>query len=395
MGLLDRWRGVRDVAQGGPDTTFAIDAAAVPAAIFGLASYEDVISPVARISRAEAIQVPGVKRARDLVCGTLGGLPLRYLDARFDDSTNQLFQQPERDVPRSVTMTRLFEDLFFEGVGWWRITGFDYRGYPSQVVRLDPRSVDVRTDQRVYVSRNGRSQGTATEYVPDSELIRFYSPNDALLDAGARAIRTCLKLDAAAARSADEPMPTGMFTPAEGADPADEDNVVEILDAWAESRRTRRTAYVNAALNYQPLAWNPEQMQLSDARQHAVLEIARVCGVDPEDLGVSTTSRTYQNSVDRKQALIDFTLAGYINAVQDRLSMGDITPRGYLARFDFSGFIRSDEKTRMETYQIATQLGAYDLDEVRRREELPETVAPAPVPMPAPAPVPVPQKEIV
>jgi hypothetical protein len=36
-----------------------------------------------------------------------------------------------------------------------------------------------------------------------------------------------------------------------------------------------------------------EELQLADARNLAITEIARLCGVDPEDLEISTTSRTY------------------------------------------------------------------------------------------------------
>ena len=95
-------------------------------------------------------------------------------------------------MPRSVTMSRTFEDLLFEGVAWWRITEDAWTTYPNRVVRLDPRSVTVKKDQKVYVKRSGESQGTAEEWVPDDRLIRFDSPYDALLTAGARAIRTCL-----------------------------------------------------------------------------------------------------------------------------------------------------------------------------------------------------------
>jgi HK97 family phage portal protein len=353
-----------------PSHEFAVDADSVKPEFFGYFKYDDYSVVATRVDRRLAMQVPAVKRVRDIICTTIGGLPLRFLDKEFEEQRNSLLDQPERNIPRSVTMSRTLEDMLFEGNAWWRITEEAY-GWPSKVVRLDPRSVVVKEDNRVYVNRAGQQQGTAPEYVPDSQLIRFPSPNDALLIAGARAIRTCLMLETAAARYAQSPMPQGIFTPTEGADPAEDDRIQAMLDNWKSARQLSADAYVPAGLTYSPLSWNPSDLQLTEARQHAVLEIGRLCGVDGEDLGVSTTSRTYQNSVDRKQALIDFTLAGYINAVQDRLSMNDVTPRGYVSRFDYSGFLRSDESTRMTTYQTGLSLGVYDLDYVRQREELP------------------------
>lgn len=103
-------------------TRFAVDAQSIDPAVFGLASYTDAVSPAGRVSRASAIQVPAVKRARDLIAGTLASVPLQLVSADFDVSASPLLDQPERYVARSVTFTRLFEDLLFEGAAWWRIS---------------------------------------------------------------------------------------------------------------------------------------------------------------------------------------------------------------------------------------------------------------------------------
>jgi phage portal protein BeeE len=203
-------------------------------------------------------------------------------------------------------------------------------------------------------------------------MIQFTSPNPALLIHGARAIRACLTLDRVAAQHALGAPPIGIFTPAEGVDPGDEDVIQEYLDNFEAKRVTNAYAYVGAALKLQALGWSPEQLQMAEARQHAVLEVARLTGIDPEDLGVSTTSRTYQNGVQRRLDLIDLTLAPYGSAVEDRLTMRDVLPRGYSVHVDYSGFARADEKTRMETYWLGLQVGAYeDGNEVRAAENKP------------------------
>ena len=330
-----------------------------------------------RISRAEALSVPAVLRARNLVCGTLGTLPLHLHDASREVTPSGLLDQPEAGVPRSVTMAMLFEDLFFEGIAWWLVTRFTRTGYPETVERVEPSRVGVRTDGSVWID------GVR---VADSDVIRFDSPNPALLVSAARAIRTCLRLDAAASRYADEPLPSGYFEPREGADPADDDDIESLLNAWSNARQSRSTAYIPAALKYNTLQWSPADLQLADARQHAVLEIARAAGVDPEDLGVSTTSRTYANAETRRLDLLDFTLGAYVSAVQDRLSMGDVTPRGYYARFKFDGFLRSDTLTRYQAYDLGLKVGAIGKDEVRVLEDKPPLSPSQRETTPAPAP---------
>jgi hypothetical protein len=354
--LFDLLRGAPDplieaataVQSAGP--AFAITPADIPAAVFGLESYTETVAPTGKINRQSAMQVPAVKRCRDLIAGSIGSLPVVQLDANLNTVNNTLFEQPERDLPRSVTMTRTVEDILFEGVAWWKVTERAWNGYPTKVKRLEPGTVDVGKDGKVYTTRAGHT-GTTYEYVADKDLIRFDSPNSALLWAGARAIRAALALDAAALRHADGSPPIDYFTPAEGADPASDEDVVDLLTDWQTARRNRSTGYVPAALKYNVAGWDPEKLQLAEARQHAVLEIARAAGVDPEELGVSTTSRTYANQFDRRKAFTDFTLGAYMVAVQDRLSMPDVTPRGWYVRFNLDGFLRSDTLTRYQSYQ--------------------------------------------
>ena len=356
---------------------FAVDETSIDPAVFGIAAYAGggVGSGRApRIDRATAMQVPAVKRARDLVCASSGALRLRLrrvADGAYDNGSWSLFAQPERSVPRSVTMTRLFEDLLFEGIAWWDVTETGYHTYPTYVQRLAPHRVNV-TDGRVYVDGIERRDAARS-------LIRFDSPNDPLLVAGARAIRTCLNLDQAAALLADGIPPTEYFTPAEGMDPATTDaEIVGMLDQYIDSRRKRKVGYIPAALDYHTgQGFTPEQHQLADARQHAVLEIARVAGVDPEELGVSTTSRTYSSDWSRRKSFLDFTLGGYLTAVSDRLRMTDVTPGGYEPEIDLDGFLRSDPLARYTAYKAGVEAGALTYPEVREAEGKQPISAPA------------------
>lgn len=374
----------------GRTAEFTVDQTSIDPSFFGMASWNPDSVSAARVPRRDAMQVPAVKRSRDLIAGTIGGLPLFVLDDGNRRTTNPLFEQPEVDVPRSVTMVRTIEDMLFEGVAWWRIIEMGPFNFPLKVVRLDVGSVNVRKDHRVFVRPDGTNQGSRWEYVPDSQLIRFDSPNDPLLTAGARAIRTCMKLDIAAARYADEPQMQGYFSPVEGADPADDDDVEDLLEDWRKARQARITGYVPASLKYNEVdGWSPSDLQLTEARQHAVLEISRLTGIDADYLAANPAgaSETYANSVDKRLELVDFTLAPYVTALTDRLSMGDVTPPGYRVRADYSAFVRANEQQRMETYEIAMRVGAYGPEEVARREELPALPKPVPTPTEQEAPV--------
>jgi phage portal protein BeeE len=340
---------------------FAVDGTSIPAEIFGFSTTSNPIAPVGKITRDSARQIPAVKRARDIIAGTLGGIPLQVIDRDNEVTSNALLDQPEYDVPRSVTLARLFEDLLYDGVAYWKRVENNYKGYPVKVQRIDPSRVSVQGD-KLFI--DGRQVSYDT-------IIRFDSPNGPLLYDGARAIRTLLRLEATAANYADDPMPQGYFSPVDASDPADDDDIRKLLAAWKVARQNGSTGYVPAALEYKALQFTPDQLQMSEARQHAVLEIARLTGIDAEDLSVSTTSRTYFNGQDRRQQRISDVLGPYSLAVTDRLRMRDITPQGYEVRADFSAFLRADDKTRLENYQLAKALGLLSLEDIAKREGLP------------------------
>lgn len=336
----------------------------------------------ARVSRREALQVPAVMRARNMIAGTLSTLPVEFVrneTRTTDDPPSRLLDQIDPDVPNSVVLANTYEDLLFEGTAWWLVTGRGWHGYPTSAQYVPTDSVHVAgngglpTTLRISPDDPFPSEGTVfidgVPY-PDRDVIRFDSPNPPLLTHAARAIRIALRLDRTASDYADEPMPQGILTdkPESMDGGYEDDEVQELLDRWRRARQNNTWAYLGD-LQAQVLQWSPEQLQLADARQHAVLEIARATGIDAEDLGVSTTSRTYANAESRRLALLDFTLAPFVRTVEQRLSMRDILPRGYHARINMDAFLRSDTYNRMLTYEVGLRVGAYTVDEIRKLED--------------------------
>jgi HK97 family phage prohead protease len=370
---------------------FAVDSTSIPAQVLGLTSYADPISKAPVVTRDIAIQVPAVKRGRDLIAATIGQLPAEVLDSKRNVARNPLLDQPEATRARIITMTRTVEDLLFYAKSYWQVTARDGAGWPIQVKRLNPLEVDDGSgwpflpELRDYDYEPGRVFVNG-KHVEDRDLIRFDSPNDPLLYAGARAIRTALRLDASAANYADGTPPADYFEPREGADPISDDAVKDLLNDWKLARQRRSTAYVPAALKYNVNGFDPQKLQLHEGRQHAVVEIARVIGIDAEALSVSTTSRTYFNAYDKRKEFTDFVLSPYVVAIEERLSMPDVTRRGHVVRINLDAFLRSSAKERYEAYEIGLRVGAIGNDgEVRELEGKPPLPKAAKAAPPAPA----------
>lgn len=336
------------------------------------------------ITRREAMSVPAVKRGRDLIV-TLGTLPLQMVDENNEVHARLLLSQPEAGIPSIITWTSVVDDLIFYPASWLNVVAVGLDGLPADTVRWMPDSVAVPKNVRAYRSATG--SGTAERYDPDPWLIRIDSPNDPLLVAGARAIRALGRLEQAALNAADGVPPNDFFTPRDHVDPfpenpddpEDDGGVAEFLDDWKTARQKRSTAYVPYAVDYNTNSVSPKDLQLVEAREMAITEIARLMGIDAEELGISTTSRTYANMQDRRRQFLDLTLGPYMRAIESRLSMDDVTPPGMRVRFDTTQFVAADDKTTAETDQLLADADILGVDEIRARRGLaPRTVAPTP-----------------
>lgn len=355
---------------------------------------EGIMRGIGRVDRTAALGVPAVLRGRNMIC-SVSTLPLEAVDAEHRVQDHRLLRQLDPNVPNVVMLAQTLEDLLFEAEAWWRITDFGSDDYPVSVVRYDPGSVSMSPPtgyRNGYLPSGLPTDGAvwmSGEQVPAREYIRFDSPNPAFLVAGQRAVKRAIALDKLADLYASNPQMRGFFSPKEGVDP-DPDAVQQFLDDWAAGRAERVDGYVGAAMSYTPvMTASPTDMQLISQQQRADLAIANALGIDPEDLGINTTSRTYQNSIDRRQDRINETLAPYVRAITDRLSMPDVTKRGLTVRFSLRDYLKADPKTRAEVQQIYAQLGATDAAEIRVDEGRPprqiETPAAAPS-LPASAP---------
>jgi phage portal protein BeeE len=316
-----------------------------------------------QVDRDKAMSVPAVASVDMLIAITLGQLPCIVRDAKRISTNSELLSQPEIARTRSVTMTQTVRDLLFDNIAWWKIEAKDALGYPTKIRRLDPSTVSVNNKGEVRWGGNR---------LLDNQVIRFDGPNaSGLLVRGARAISTCLLLDQTAAMYARDPQPLGYFSPAPDAEELSDTEAREILDDWERARLSRSTGFLPGELEHHATQFNPKQLQLQEARQHAVLEIARTAGVDPEDLGVSTTSRTYQNSEERQLARITGCLGGYIHAIEERLSMGDVTQPGFVVKFNLDAFLRASTGDRYAAHAIGLDKGFITLEEVRDMEDRP------------------------
>ncbi len=365
VGLFRRLFGAEVAEVADRAERFAVDVDS--GVLYGTPSLDDWVMGRARISRAEALRVPAVRRARNIIAGGIAQFPLVVRDPDGKpvgaDVFPSLCYAPEYQVAPVVTWARIVEDMLLCSRGWIEATHYGWHGYPREGHRLDPEAVTVQPDQV-----NTR-HGSALVWPNVPGLYRFDSPNGSLLD-GSPAIRACILLDRATLNYVDGAPPIDYFTPTDGTDPGDEDEITAILDSWNEARKKRGTAYGPGGLTYHTGGWDPEKLQLVAAREFAILEVSRLTGIDPDDLAVAVTSRTYFNAQDRRRTRVEDVLGPYMTAIEQRLSMDDVTPPGFTATFDTASFLRLDDLSAAQSDSVLVSARILDPDEARAKRGL-------------------------
>jgi len=325
------------------------------------------------IDRNLALQVPAVSRCRNLICGVIASIDLELIQK----STGRKLENPvwldqfDLRQPRSVTISYLVEALLLYGVGYLRVNSVyqdDLR--PSGFEWVANTRVTVTTDKYGdevdYYSINGQR-------VPDSgvgSLVTFQSLLPGVLETGGRTIQAALDIQKAASVAAATPMATG-FIKNSGAD-LPEAQISGLLAAWKAARNNRSTAYLTSTLDYQPVGYSPKDMTYNESSQYLATEIARLMNVPAYYISADmNNSMTYQNIIDGRKEFVAYSLQPFISAIENRLSMDDITRRGNIVRFALDEtFLRADTLKRLEAIEKMLTLGLITVEQAQALEEL-------------------------
>jgi HK97 family phage portal protein len=325
------------------------------------------------MDRTLATQVPAVNRCANLIKGVIGYLPLElYKKSTGAQLGTPLWcEQPDIRQPRSVTISWTVDSLIFYGVAYWRVTEvyaddlrpsrFEWVANTRVVAQLNPLGTEV-----LYYTIDNQK----VPMVGIGSLVTFQGLTQGVLQTAGRTIQSALDLEKAAAVAAQTPMATG-FLKNTGAD-MPESQVQGLLAAWKSARQSRSTAYLTSTLSYETVGFSPKDMMYNEASQYLATQIARAMNVPAYYISADmNNSMTYQNIIDGRKEFVAYSLQPYICAIEDRLSMNDITASGHIVRFNISEtFLRSDDKARLETIEKMLTLGLIDLDQAKEMEDL-------------------------
>lgn len=335
---------------------------------FGVASLN---VPFTYVTRDEAMTVPAVARARNIIAGTLASLPLELYNNRDEELPKpRWMKQPDPHSAYGTMMAWTIDDLLFNGNAYWQIIEvYKEDGRPSAFRYINYNRVTPKYGQDMHMVEGYLVDGANVPNNGLGSLITFQALDEGVLKRGAPTIKTAIALEQAAKRSAEEPVPNGVLKNT-GMD-LPEDQVMNLLARFKAARNTRATAYMTSNLEYQPMQFDNAQLQLVESRKAIQTMIAQMMNVPAYLLDAETGgSLTYNNAEGQKRYLVDFSLRNIITVLENRLSMDDITITGQHVRFDLDDFLRGNPTERAAFYRDVVPLGILTVDEARAMEDL-------------------------
>jgi HK97 family phage portal protein len=312
---------------------------------------------IPRISRKDAMSVPSVARARNLICGTVASIPLEY----YNKSTGEVIAPPRwitqlaKNQPSFVTLTWIVDSLLFYGISYLRVTErYAEDGRPAAFEWIANARVTFTTDLEGIM---------VTQYYVDAapidmnDIVTIQGFDEGVLERASRTIQSAIDVERAAALNSANPQPAG-FLKNSGADlPAAE--VSGLLAAWKRARQNNSTAYLTSTLDYQPVSFSPKDMSYNDSIQNLSTQIARAMNVPAYYLSADqNTTMTYANVQDERKQFYALSIEPYIQAIQSRFSMNDISTAGHEVRFAvFDTFLKNDPLVELQVIEKLLTLG--------------------------------------
>jgi HK97 family phage portal protein len=348
----------------------------------------------ANASRDRVLGLPAVWSCINIIAGNLAQLPLR-IRRRTATGTEDATDHPAFSLLKSEPNGRLssFEliqtvtahaatsgngyiyierDRFFQPVALYPICPHDV-----EVIRLKSGAIAYRWETRMY----GRADIVQIRNLIDDGWCGI-SPIRLLRETFGLSIT----LDSYASNSFRNGVRTTGVLEMKG-NLGDDDagrKAVERLrlqfqEQYAGANNSGKPLVLEDDMVWKQIGMSNEDAQFLASRTFQREEIAMIWNVPPHMIGATDKVTSWGTGIEQQQiGFLQFTLGQWMRREEQAIDASLLTEQekaqGYFTKFDINALQRGDFVTRMNGYATGLLNGVYSINEVRRKEDLPELV---------------------
>lgn len=336
------------------------------------------------------MSIPSAWRAATMRADQLGKFPWHLYRERTDGTSEKLrtpllLTQPSPPDTRMTTMVSLGLDLIWHGNAIALVASRLANGQPSALMPISADRVEIgqnpRTGRRIY--RIDSDDRRAYDQADVFHVMGHSRPGDlrgmGVLEQHLASLRASAGL-ARQANNVTHGVPTGVL---QGSDPdVTPEELATGKQDWVQSQATRTIAALPPGVQFLPISWNPEQMQLIEARKFDLAQCALIFGIPGYWLGAESNGFTYSSAEWEGRNLLKYTAVG-ADVVRFEQALSGLFPYGQSVKANPDAILRGSTKERYETHQVGIAAGFLLKSEARALEDLPpvdgidDTPAPA------------------
>lgn len=128
-------------------------------------------------------------------------------------------------------------------------------------------------------------------------------------------------------------------------------------------------AVLDAETDFQPLTIPPDSLQFLESRRWQTTEIARMFGIPPHLVGDVEKTTSWGTGIEQQNiAFASYTVSGYTNRIQQRVSREVIPLSTQFCEFDLNRIMRGDMNERFTAYMTGIMAGWLTRNEAREME---------------------------
>ena len=317
-----------------------------PLAAAGAPQGENFIGYSVGALEEAALSVPTVARAISLlstVCATLDirSYTLQWTGQRYEKlyvEGESWMNRPDPRTTRNFIFSKTARDLILYGRAFWMITSRYSTGYPATFQWLPANLCETPNNAPPEWFGPADSVQFNGHPLDVSQLVQFHSGSIGVIYQGRRAIQIALRLDQSAERFATNEIAAG-YLQQKGGEPMSGEELAEMAAAWAANRRTNAIGALNELVSFESFDVDPSKLQLVEGREYQTKELSRLMDIPAYLLAIDQSGMTYANAQQARQDLILFGARPLLHALQERLSMDDILPRGRHVEFAVDDYL--------------------------------------------------------
>lgn len=284
------------------------------------------------ISRQDAISIPAIAKARNLLVALLSGAPLVELNEDgLATEQSQFLQHTEGALSPWHRMAWTLDDLFFYGWSLWEVVRDKPNGEAyGKIIHANRVPVEhwsVDDEGQILID---------TVPVDEANVILIPGPHEGLLTIAARTARGALRLEEAWIKKARNPIPvvelhetseTGMTL----------DEAQAYIQAYVDAREDENGAVAFTPFNIEIKPHGEYEAALYiEGRNFVRIDIAGFAGFPAAamDGSLSTASLTYSTQEGKQNELATLSTPLWRGAFEGRMSQDDVVSSGNRVRYD-------------------------------------------------------------